>query len=317
MVTILLILTILITCSCSSGSNAPQPQKFKRPDVPSMISNQDEAISYIAKHYWDNFLKEDREYPSDTAVLFAGLKKDDFEKAFSEYATFIMALPVDEAMAAQQKLASQVEKMQLKDKVTPFWESFSSMEDKYFNHPNSPYRSEEMYLYWMEATLHSSVASSDEKIVAEGLIPLLSLNRLGTAAANFPFTLGNGKTMHLYDVTSDFIILLLSNPGCPNCKEITDELERTVMIQQMLQNGTLSIVNIYPDDDYQAWKDFLPEYSDKWVNGWDQTNEFESLYYLRAIPSLYLLGKNYTVLEKDAPIERIFRRLDGNTLIFQ
>ena len=45
--------------------------------------------------------------------------------------------------------------------------------------------------------------------------------------------------------------------------------------------------------------------------------EFESLYYLRAIPSLYLLGKNYTVLEKDAPIERIFRRLDGNTLIFQ
>lgn len=317
MVTLLLILTVLLCCSCSSGNSSPEPQKFKRPDVPTMINNQDQAMAYIAKHYWDNFLKEGREYPADTSTLIAGITKEDFEKAFAEYSTFLNAISVTDAESSQQKLATLAEKAQLRDRRTPFWQSFSQMQDKYFNNPNSPYRSEEIYLNWLEAVMQSSVAPADEKTVASGLIPFLSKNRIGTPAADFPFTLGNGKKMHLYDVKSDYIILFLSNPGCPNCKEITDELEKTVMIQQMLDKGTLSIVNIYPDDDYQAWKEFLPEYSDKWINGWDETNEFESLYYLRAIPSLYLLGKNFVVLDKDAPIERIFRRFDGNMLIFQ
>jgi hypothetical protein len=52
----------------------------------------------------------------------------------------------------------------------------------------------------------------------------------------------------------------------------------------------------------------MPIYPDNWYNGFDPDMVIrgESLYNVRAIPSLYLLDKDKIVLMKDAPENRLF-----------
>ena len=276
-----------------------------------MITDMDQAFSYISRHYWDHFLSESRTYPKDT-TLFAGIDYSDFEEAFAEYATFLLSLSPEDITLSQNRLFSLVERAELRDTSIHFFDIFNERVEHYFNHPNSPYRSEEVYLAWQTAILNSSVASDEEKTIAKGEIPLLSQNRLGTKAANFRFTTNRGDKKELYDIKSDYILLLISNIGCNACKEVTDFIQSSEVISTLVSNNILTILNIYPDTDYSTWKNYIPDYPSSWINGWDELDEFESKYYLKAIPSIYLFGKDFTVIEKDAPLERILNYFDEN-----
>jgi hypothetical protein len=57
----------------------------------------------------------------------------------------------------------------------------------------------------------------------------------------------------------------------------------------------------------------MPIYPEEWYNGFDPDFAIrnETLYNVRAIPSLYLLDKDKTVLLKDAPEDRIFAAIAG------
>ena len=78
-------------------------------------------------------------------------------------------------------------------------------------------------------------------------------------------------------------------------------------IEAMIASGELLVVNIYPDTDIQAWMDYLPNYPASWVCGYDpdQVLNSNTRYWLRAIPSLYLLDEEKRVIRKDAPLELI------------
>ena len=128
-------------------------------------------------------------------------------------------------------------------------------------------------------------------------------------------TLRNGRETTLH-ATIDRLhprrtLLFFSNPGCPNCKEITEALADDPEISAQIADGSLLVVNVYPDEDLEAWYDYLPNYPDAWVCGYDPAQNLHSdtLYWVRAIPSLYLLDEEKRVVRKDAPLEVIL--IDG------
>ena len=67
------------------------------------------------------------------------------------------------------------------------------------------------------------------------------------------------------------------------------------------------MLNIYPDEDLQAWYDYLDNYPKDWICGYDpdQVIRSDTRYWLRAIPSLYLLDDEKRVVLKDAPPEKV------------
>jgi hypothetical protein len=79
----------------------------------------------------------------------------------------------------------------------------------------------------------------------------------------------------------------------------------------MMEDGRLLVVNIYPDEDVQAWLDYLPNYPAEWVCGYDpdQLLNSNTVYWLRAIPSLYLLDEQKRVILKDAPLNFLLAAL--------
>jgi hypothetical protein len=76
----------------------------------------------------------------------------------------------------------------------------------------------------------------------------------------------------------------------------------------MISDGKMAVLNIYIDEDLQAWREYMPIYPEQWYNGFDPdlVIRTDKVYNVRAIPSLYLLDSEKTVLLKDADLERLF-----------
>ena len=181
--------------------------------------------------------------------------------------------------------------------------------EHYLHDVNSPYRDEEAYIPVLEEIMASPYADSAQKAQAAYELPLFSLNRIGEPAADFKFTLRNGRQTALHKVKADHILLCFSNPGCGAC----EEMERTLgepPFREMIREGVLKVVNIYPDDNLEEWMKESAEYPAEWTTGFapevDETKEGGlPLYNLRAIPTFYLLDREHRTLLKDAPLERI------------
>ena len=224
---------------------------------------------------------------------------------FEQYAQELASLPLREALLRQEEMMDEAERDSAR------WREVTKLQDKFFMDPNSPYRNEEFYIPVATHLLTSPLASEEERNRAQWIMPRLHLNRLGTVAADIPFTLRDGRTTTLHATIDSRhprqTLLFFSNPGCPNCKEITEALAEDPVISEKIASGELLVVNIYPDEDLQAWLDYLPNYPAEWVSGHDadQVLFSDTRYWLRAIPSLYLLDEEKRVVRKDAPLEQI------------
>ena len=62
-----------------------------------------------------------------------------------------------------------------------------------------------------------------------------------------------------------------------------------------------------PDEELDEWRKHLNEFPKEWINGYDKKFAIkeQQLYDLKAIPTLYLLNKEKTVLLKDATAQAI------------
>ncbi|MCF0173348.1 MAG: DUF5106 domain-containing protein, partial [Bacteroidales bacterium] len=185
------------------------------------------------------------------------------------------------------------------------WNRFAEGLDFLLGNPNSNLRNEELYIPLLQSLIDSPFASAEEKEKAVHDLPLFKLNRVGQKAADFPFRLMNGRTSSLYAIESGYTILFFSNPGCPACREIMETLALLPDFDQLIEDKTLAVANIYPDEDLAAWREYASIYPKNWYNGYDeyQTIYNTPLYHIRAIPSVYLLDSEKKVILKDAPTE--------------
>jgi len=266
-----------------------------------MIQSKAEIEQFSAIHFWDRYLEHPEKY-SDRSVV---------EQAFVSYCTLLPRVSLATMRAAQDSLLVKAERKQTAEPESGVFNLILEISDVLLNDPNSPYRNEEFYLPVVEHILTSPLTDDAAKQQAAFLITRLQLNRLGTVAANFTYTLKNGRTGTLHSVKAERILLFFSNPGCTNCKEIIDMLSASEEITAMIASGYLKVLNIYPDQDLGEWYKYMSHYPETWINGFDAENILHKdiIYYIKAIPSLYLLDGEKRVLAKDAPPEIVMQML--------
>lgn len=135
-----------------------------------------------------------------------------------------------------------------------------------------------------------------------------ALNAVGTKSADFRFCDIRGRERNLHGIKAEHTLLFFSNPGCETCLEIINVLREDQNINSMVAEGRLAVVNVYIDEDLQAWKEYMPVYPKEWYNGFDPylIIRGDQIYNVRAIPSLYLLDKDKNVILKDADPDKLF-----------
>ena len=311
-----IVLALALTLSCgqnrSKGQASAVVEKVEFPtvEVPGMITDPAERLDYILTHFWDGLMSTSVKGVSDSLHV-VGFSRDDVEKQFGMYATLLWQAPVSEGAASVKNLFNAAEACEKRDTTSNVFETITSFAEKYFYDPNSPLRNEEFYLPYLEGLVASDMVPEVRKYGYAYDAKMCSLNRIGTIAADFEFRTTNGRSMTLHNIKADYILLFFSNPGCPNCKEITDMLESSPEVHELETSGRLKVVSVYIDKEIDKWKAYASEYPEEWICGYDDKYVIRTdvTYSVRAIPSLYLLDKDKKVMMKDAPQDKIFEAL--------
>ncbi|MCQ2144171.1 MAG: DUF5106 domain-containing protein [Bacteroidales bacterium] len=283
---------------------------FRQVEVPGIYGGQD-GLKYFAGHYWDHFFQGADAWSSDS-LMVAGIEQGEFEQAFSNYIYTLEHLSLDEACAEIRKLYPKLETLRA-DAGSEAFDGFIAVAERYLYDPNSPLRNEDLWNPLVDALSKDTAVSQDKRPQYEFQSRTSALNRVGSKAADFRFCDKKGKSRKLYSIEAENVLLFFSNPGCNACKEIIENLRKSLKVGYLMDAGKLAVVNVYIDEDIQAWREYMPYYPEEWYNGYDPDFVIRTdlLYNVRAIPSLYLLDRDKKVIMKDATEEKVFNYIDN------
>ena len=312
-----LVIASAMAVAVGCGGNSKKAEQFAAlpfPEIlpPAMIEGQKDMLEYMALHWWDGITEPSRSYPCDS-LLVSGVRLGDVEQKMANWTNVLNMVDVSVVGRSFGRLYERAVSCEKKDTSSNVFETFVKLTDKYLYDPNSPLRNEDHYAFFA-----SHLATSDlvEPLMQEKyarIVRLAALNRVGTKAADFRFADKKGRIFTLYGIKAELTLLFFSNPGCTACKDIIDVLSNDPVISGLIADGTMKVLNIYIDEDLEAWRSYMPIYPETWYNGFDPDLVIrgETLYNVRAIPSLYLLDSDKKVIMKDAPEGRLFEWLSS------
>lgn len=290
-------------------------------------SDPQESVSFLLDNYWNRFLDTSRTYRRDTACV-AGVPVGEFGAAVHDYATVLnMAASAPEDFARNsphvresiRNLLDRTVLMQSRDTSGILFDSMTAALGYWLYDPNSALRNEDIYSFVAEYL--SGCPLVDETVRGRYAFEMdkCALNSVLSPASDFVFADAGGREGSLYGIGARYVLMFFSNPGCEACRQIIGQLQAQPLrkdgssLSDLIADGTLAVLNIYVDSDLEAWRRYLPEYPSDWINAYDPSQVMNSgtLYYVRAIPSLYLLDSEKRVLFKDASPERVISYLQG------
>ena len=145
---------VLLLASCGGRNSAPETVRraFPLPEVPTMISSMQERQEYLGEHYWDRFFEGD--WVTDSAAVL-GVEDPEVEKNMSTFILILQGLPMDRAQADMARLFRQIEDKQAADTSSLVYLRMTELVSKYLYDPNSPLRSEDFYLPFVEGLAKS------------------------------------------------------------------------------------------------------------------------------------------------------------------
>lgn len=273
------------------GENV-EKRTFEMVSVPSIITAPDERADYLAKHYWDKF-----DFTDTTTIHLPDIT----EQAMTNFLDIMKYVKPETASVS---IKSMLNKAEVDSTMFAY---ITGLYEKYLYDPNSPMRNEELYIYVLEAMVNSSILDDINKIRPSSLLELALKNRVGEPAADFTYTLANGQNAKMSGIKANYLLLFFNNPDCHACKEITDQMAASKIINQQLKQSGLKILCLYPDEDLEAWRNHLSYMPAAWINSYDKSLSLRNneVYDLKAIPTLYLLDKDKKVLLKDVTFNQI------------
>lgn len=298
---IILVSAILAGCSGSEkGGNASdvaakgEPAEensgyeLPLPEVPAALSDPQARGEYIVTHFWDGLDFTDRKLSLDTAFM---------EQSFANFASLFGVVGGD---AVAEGMRILVEHASADGEASAF---IASIAEKYLYDPNSPMLDEASYMRFAEAFTGNANIDASLKARPEWLLGVARKNRPGSRAADFGFTTRNGvrNTLHRWVAASmTQTLLVFYDPDCEGCKEIIGDLSTSERLASMITSGELRVLAVYPDDDRELWERTCGTLPDTWEVAIDNgTINRDELYVFPAMPVLYLLDSDATVVAKD------------------
>ena len=304
---LLMVISVLILASCGGrrAADAPATRSFPDVKVPSAVS-EDERMGYALSHFWDGLIKDSDGFATDS-LMVAGVSMDDMEKAAGTYASLVRIVSPEESSAALAGLEGKLD-----DKGdTALFKGVASLIEKYLYDTQSPVRNEDAFGAFCAAAAVSPLLTDSEKELYAKWASLAALAAAGTVAPDFEFIDLAGRRRTLHGLRADWTVLIFGNPDCEACRTLVGVIEESEDLSLGVSAGDVAVLDIYVDEDLEAWRASAKDFPKAWTVGYDPLGIIRSdtVYHLRAIPSIYLLDKEKKVVLKDAPEEVLIEYL--------
>jgi len=136
----------------------------------------------------------------------------------------------------------------------------------------------------------------------------LMANLIGQPAANLEMVDTSGKSMPLYNIQSDYVLVCFWDPACSHCKEVVPKLDS--MYKAKWKNQGVVLYGVKTDGTREDWTKFINEHKLlNWFHVYQlpekQTAEnaagkpgYKQLYDVYQTPMLYLLDKDKRIIAK-------------------
>lgn len=291
---ILSVVLLLFVGGCRNGrgrtavvADKQVAEYYKVPVAPSMLSGQERIDDFYARNWWRDFDFSDSLQAALTdSVYFMGL--------FSDWTRVLERVP-DVGPGCVEDVMSRASASK------KCFDMFVKAAREVLADPNSPLRDDELYMPVLRVRIGSPFTDEATRERLRYRLDILSQNRIGHKANNIRYTLFDGFEGTLYGIKAEFTLVFINNPGCEMCRTVREEMCASDLLSRYIASGRLKVIAIYPDQDLDEWLRYRSEMPSTWINGYDRecVMRSEGTYNLTAIPSLYLLDKDKTVLIKD------------------
>lgn len=277
--------TFVFSCGKVASHSAENESKsiareLPIPVPPSTITDPQARGAYMVNHFWDALPGLPPEQKGDTALI---------EQTFANFTNllyYVTTADVDAAAGALVRNACEdAETVRLIEYIA----------DKYLADPNSPMRSEDLYIPILRAFTSSALIPGDVSARASYALEIALKNRPGSRAADLSLILPSGASSSLHSlVKSDTTIVIFFDPECPHCAEITAHVAE---ITPRLPYKILAI-DVTADRTSLETQKFPTSWTVA-ITGRPIEEGDDDRYVFPALPSLYLLAPGATVLLKD------------------
>lgn len=303
-------LLALLACGQRGAKKAPAARDFPQKEVPSAITDPMDCASWAAMHFWDAFTQPEHLYACDSNLV-NGVPKDKLEQQIGAFSTLLKDLPLEVGVPAMKAFYQRMDAFQQAHPESNVFPETVAMAVRYFYDPNSPVRDEDLYRPLAQALSQSQWVPQERRGAYAWEAKMCALNAVGTPAADFPFIDSQGRRRTLYGIQAHITLLIFGHPDCAACKELVATMNQYPQLLDRIHSGEFCVVDVYIDEELDAWRQHVADYPKEWINGYDPDFRIRTdlIYHVRAVPSLYLLDRDKTVLMKDATPEAVLEAL--------
>lgn len=294
---IILVLAVLLPAACAdrkrSGTAEALPGietadgQLPLPAVPDSLTTPELRAAFVSAHFWDAMDWQDHNLSLDTAFM---------EQNFANY---LSILPYADDAARRRSVASLMQSAAADREAHAF---LAWVAEHYLADPNSPMRSEDIYILFLEEFAKSPLFDEAKKTRYEYQMERAMKNRPGSPAADFAMAERDGKRLTLLKAAAEKegTLVLFYDPECEYCKEILGEIAKW-----RFPDG-VQVLAIDVTGDAARFERTKGNYPREWrVTFATDPIEDDDLYVFPALPSIYLLDGEGRVILKDAPVGAI------------
>lgn len=288
--------TMVASTAVVDSLDTQHVEELPLPDVPVALTEPSARASYIIAHFWD-------------AMDFCDTLRS-HNSAFMEqnFSNFVSVFPYADEQARREAVSALLSRAAADAEA---YRMVASIAEDYLYDPNSPVFAEDTYLLFLEQMVNSAMLDEARATRLKRQLRFVRLNRAGMTAADFGYVTREGIRTRLSKTNSESrILLLFYDPDCEHCKEVMAELSTSSLLERLVDEGKLKVVAIYADGDTELWRSTYNELPASWTVGMDTGEIYErGLYSLRAMPTMYLLDADKTVILKDVSIAHLVEYL--------
>lgn len=262
-------------------------EELALPAVPASLTAPSDRADYVLLHFWDNMDFRDTVHARDQKFMEQSM------------VNFLSVMPHGSDKAKDESVKRLYDSAGVDSESLQMVDELAEM---YLYGYDSPMYDEELFLRFVEARLASPHFDADSKERDRMLKEAILKNRMGTVAADFEFVKSDGTTGSLRQSIGDAdkTILLFYDPECEDCHEA---------IARIKADGALSglnVVAVYDGGEADLWRSHLGEMPQGWTVGMTtESVEEGDAYTLPATPTIFLLGRDGVVLQKNTTVEKI------------
>ena len=302
-------LSILFSCAPRSPKKTETGLRtFPTVKVPSVCSGQEEIADYVLTHFWDGYFDSSNSWLTDSLHM-AGVDRKEMVSQISSYMAILENSPLEKAQKSISGLMDKLEAYH--DTDTLLYGKMTKMLSSCLYDPNSELRDEDIY-YPVVTRLASSPYTPDNMRGAYAYdASMCALNAKGTKAEDFDFMDASGQPGSLYGIDTEYTALIFVNPGCHACGEVVAPFS-SEPVMNLIAAGRLTVLGMYIDEEVDKWLEGRDELPPHWLNAYDPSGVIRTdvTYSVRAIPSIYILDRDKTVIMKDAVPQRAIAFLE-------